>query len=157
MSAEDLDLVIITESWINENSFGDRLQDYDLDNYDTFTYQREKKIGGGILVYVKTKLRPFVNNHINTCKEVESLWIDIYPDASPNNKIRIGTFYRPPNQSREIDLAMIDEIERGIIKNTILIGDLNLPKILKDGISTAWETTLFRERFDELLLTQHVC
>ena len=112
MSAEDLDLVIITESWINENSFGDRLQDYDLDNYDTFTYQREKKIGGGILVYVKTKLRPFVNNHINTCKEVESLWIDIYPDTSPNNKIRIGTFYRPPNQSREIDLAMIDEIER---------------------------------------------
>ena len=156
MCSEDLDLVIITESWINENSFGDQLQDYDLDNYDTFLYQRKTKIGGGILVYVKTKLRPFVKNHINTCEEVESLWIDISPDANPNNKIRIGTFYRPPNQSKELDLAMIDEIERGLIKNTILIGDFNLPKLLKDGISTNWETALFREGFEELFLTQHV-
>ena len=55
MRSEDLDLVIITESWVNENSFGLPLQDYDLDNYNTFTYQRKTKIGGGILVYIKTK------------------------------------------------------------------------------------------------------
>ena len=86
MISEDLDLVVITESWINETLLGDRMQDYAIDNYDIFTYQRKAKMGGGILVYAKRKLRP-----LNTCQDIESLWIYIFPNAGPNNKIRLGT------------------------------------------------------------------
>ena len=59
MLSDDLDLVVITESWINESMLGDRIQDYDIENYDIFTYQRKAKMGGGILVYAKRTLRPF--------------------------------------------------------------------------------------------------
>ena len=114
MISDDLDMVIITESWINENLLGDRMQDYAIDNYDMFAYQREIKMGGGILVYIKRKLGPIIINIPNKCKEIESLWIDVFPDAGQSNKIRIGAFYRPPNQSRQLDLAMIDEIESGV-------------------------------------------
>ena len=95
-------------------------------------------------------------DHLNTCQDVESLWIDIFPDIGLNNKIRVGAFYRPPSQSRQTDMAMIDEIERGMSKNTILLGDFNLPKLFKDGASNTPETALFRDSFDELFLTQHV-
>ena len=65
MLSDDLDLVVITESWINETLLGDRIQDYEIDNYDIFTYQRKDKMGGGILVYAKRKLKAFVMNHLN--------------------------------------------------------------------------------------------
>ena len=146
----------ITESWINENLLGDRLQDYNITNYDMFVYQRKTKMGGGILVYIKTELRPLVISNFNICEEVESLWVDIHPRINLNSKIRVGAFYRPPNQSRQTDLAMIEEIERGISKNTIILGDFNLPKLVKDSSSNTYETTLFKDNFDELFLTQHV-
>ena len=51
---------------------------------------------------------------------------------------------------------MLDEIEIGMSKNTILIGDFNLPRLFKDGASSTCETALFRDSLDELFLTQHV-
>ena len=130
MTSEDLDIVVITESWINETLLGDRIQYYDLAGYDKFVYQRKERIGGGVLIYDKKTLGPFEMHNINSREDIESLWIDIFPGPSRNVKIRLGAFYRPPNQSRETDLAMIDEIERGIINNTVLLGDFNLRGLL---------------------------
>ena len=157
ITSEKLDVVVITESWINENLLADRIIDYGIDNYDIFAYQRKTKLGGGILVYIKKHLKPVAVISCKLCEDVESVWVDLFPDDRRNNKIRIGSFYRPPNQNKEIDLAMIDELERGIINSTIIIGDFNLPNLCKDvPKNNTWETSLFRDNFDELFLTQHV-
>lgn len=147
---------MITESWINEKLLGDRVIEYDLTGYDMFVYQRETKVGGGIVIYIKNNLRAFEIKHINTCKDIESLWIDMSPGPCKSDNIRLGAFYRPPSQSRQTDLAMIDELERGVVKNTIILGDFNLPRLVRDQAHTNWETELFREHFEELFLTNYI-
>jgi len=64
---EELDIICITEAWINEKLFGDSLAEYELPNYDLFTYQRQNKKGGGILIYVKSTMRAQCIDDFKTC------------------------------------------------------------------------------------------
>lgn len=123
---EEPDIVGITESWVNENIFNDSLGEYFIDKYKLFTYQRQGRIGGGVMLYIKNKYVVSEVTEIKQNDEVESLWVDIRLNR---RKIRIGIFYRSPNSNREIDLGIVNEINRGSVKDAILLGDFNFPNI----------------------------
>ena len=124
MVTEDLDLVVITEAWINEKLFGDSLAEYELSGYNMFTYQRDSNIGGGILVYSKQGIRCHLAENIKRSNGVESIWLDIL--LLKQEKLRLGVFYRPPGLSEDKDLELQDEISRGVTDRTILLGDFNI-------------------------------
>ena len=46
---------------------------------------------------------------IKTNQDVESVWVDIFMHDKP---YRIGAFYRPPRQSQELDVEMVNKFRR---------------------------------------------
>ena len=122
-----------------------------------FLFQRKKQVGGGVLIYAKITLKPSIVDHFKCCDNVESVWIDINFDKGDRNKIRLAAFYRPPRQSKVVDLATVAEIEKGLSTNTIVMGDFNLPKLFKSSsMGSDWATDLFENCFEENFLTQLV-
>lgn len=157
MIDEDLDIVCITESWVNEKMFLDNLAEFKFPNYDLFTYQRKDKKGGGIAMYVKTALKACDVFNIKSSVDVESLWLDVYLNANCTEKLRLGAFYRPPGQGHDIDQAIVDEIESGLTKSTIILGDFNIPKLQADiTVCSDYATKLLRAAFEENFLVQLV-
>ena len=125
---EDLDLVCITETWISEEKFNDLIIEYALDGYELYTYERKDKHGGGVLVYIKDL---YTSTLIDVAKDdmIEAIWLEI--KSFLGNCIRLGIFYRPPDQSREFDILMCQEIARGCSTSmkSFVIGDFNYPDI----------------------------
>ena len=76
------------------------------------------------MIYVKRDIDSFQIHNINKSKEIESIWIEI---KFNRKSLRLGTFYRPPNQSAELDKHMIEEINNGCNGKTLILGDFNLP------------------------------
>lgn len=63
-------------------------------------------------------------NDIKVDNRVESLWLDIRVNRSKTT--REGAFYRPPNQLPKVDELIVDKVNRGCTRQTIILGDSNL-------------------------------
>ena len=120
---ENLDIICITEAWVNEEKFRESRKEYEVDGYIMHLYQRASRIGGGVVVYVKNSITSSQINGIKVDSRVESLWLDVR--VNKDKTIRVGAFYRPPNQSPEVDELMVDEVNRGCTRQTIILGDSN--------------------------------
>ena len=159
---ENLDIICISESWINEEVLNESKLEYELDGYLLYTYQRPNRIGGGLALYVKNSLVSVQNDSFKISDDVESLWVDINFESVSNSKensIRIGVFYRPPNQQTgiEYDKLMINEINSACNSNTLILGDFNLPTINWDTHEVNNEEgRLFMECCQDNFLTQFV-
>lgn len=132
---EDLDIICITETWINEFSYGDSLNEYEIDGYSFFLYQRSGKVGGGVALYVRSNMQSVLMSDFKTNQDVESVWVDIFLN---DKSYRVGAFYRPPNQSQELDVEMVKEIETACCnreKDLVIMGDFNFPNIHWDSLS----------------------
>ena len=119
-----------------------------------FLNQRTERVGGGVVVYVRNKFPTSQVTDVNLDDSIESLWVDIRTNT--NSTVRIGAFYRPPSQTPEKDKAMIDEVERGCTRQTVILGDFNLSAV-------NWETMVgdacgnrFIESFQDNYLVQVV-
>ena len=106
------------------------------------------------MVYVRNKFPTSQVTDVNLDDSIESLWVDIRTNT--NSTVRIGAFYRPPSQTPEKDKAMIDEVERGCTRQTVILGDFNLSAV-------NWETMVgdacgnrFIESFQDNYLVQVV-
>ena len=111
INAEAPDLICITESWINENILRDTKEEYEIENYNMYMYQRRDRIGGGILIYVRDL---YDANEIHNIKEninIESIWLDI--QITRNEKLRLGVFYVPPGSKADLVENIVDEIKKG--------------------------------------------
>ena len=151
---ENLDIICITEAWVNEEKFRESRKEYEVDGYIMYLYQRDSRIGGGVVIYVKNSITSSQVNGIKVDSRVESLWLDVR--VNKDKTIRVGAFYRPPNQSHEVDELMVDEVNRGCTRQTIILGDFNLR-------SVNWETMVgdasgiqFIESFQDNYLVQVV-
>ena len=56
VASQNFDIICITESWVSESVNRDFLSEYELNGYNAYFYQRENRQGGGIILYVKSKL-----------------------------------------------------------------------------------------------------
>ena len=43
------DIICVTETWVSESFCGDRLEDFEVQGYNLFSYCRESRQGGGYL------------------------------------------------------------------------------------------------------------
>ena len=130
MDIQKPDIVCITETWVSEGVYGDRLQDFELHGYNLYSCCREFRPGGGVFIYVNNLYcTTRVSDHFKA-KEVESVWIDVKIEARNNRMLRIGALYRPGNLLRasqlEVDALIIDEIRRNFKSNCLILGDFNL-------------------------------
>ena len=89
MAVQKPDIVCITETWVSEVFYGDRLQDFELQGYNMFSCCRELRQGGGVFIYVNSLYcTARVDDPFKT-KEVESIWIDVKIGACDKRKLSI--------------------------------------------------------------------
>lgn len=132
--AEDLDIICITEAWINELFYGDSLHEYEIDGYSFYLYQRRLKMGGGVALYVRSNIQSVLRTDCKSNQDVESVWVDLFTQTK---SYKIGAFYRPPDQSQELDVEMVKEIETACCdkgKDIVIMGDFNFPDIHWDPL-----------------------
>lgn len=116
MFTMDIDIIILTECWLN-----DRKPIPQMENYIAFSNSKFFNQNDGIVTYVKNNLRCTVTEP--EPKGATFLLLDLEPD------IHILAIYRSPSlPSTDILLNTIDEIIRPLHskKNIILAGDLNI-------------------------------
>ena len=154
------DVIGVTETWANEDILDSELS---LDGYDIFRRDRPvDRVGGGVLLYVKSSLHPvefFPNN-----KFPEQVWCQI-SDAE-NKQFLIGTCYRTPStdifencNNHDLLADLLDELGSSN-HHFILMGDFNYrffqwpPDFNSGNLSN--EANLFCDRLDDNFLVQHI-
>lgn len=150
------EIILITESWCSDDINPAILN---IDGYILETNLRcDRKdtangIGGGLLVYSKLGLNIVPSTNQNLFNQYSSFTIK---GKGKDDDINITLIYRPPSSSQaNNDLLM--EIVKNVEKNSILIGDFNLPKIdwkLEQGNDV--KSVNFLDAMDEADLTQLV-
>ena len=121
------DIILITESWCNENISNNVLK---IDGYEIVNELRTDRadttngIGGGLLVYTKKGLKILPADKQNNFNQY--LCFDVL--TCTNEKVHIFLVYRPPSSNKE-NYDKLCEIIAKAPPNTLLVGDFNLPKI----------------------------
>lgn len=118
----NVDVICITESWLNINVSSDVL---DIEGYTIVRNDRVGRLGGGILVYLKKninfKIIEASSNDIGT-PETEFIFVEISID---HRKVLMGFFYNPP----ELDCSQVIHDKLTCLKyqydHIYLMGDFN--------------------------------
>ena len=133
--ANNYDVIIMTETWLNDTVFDHELIDH---RYNVFRRDRSsssfyshKKDGGGVMIAILKKFE--VIRNINRESSCEDLWITLR--LGKNNIVNIYVIYIPPplNESyidtfiRNLSCVLTEVNKKS---STILIGDFNLSDLL---------------------------
>lgn len=115
-----LDVLCLTEINIRQ----DQVAMYTIDGFNMFSQTREKKRGGGILVYVKNNVQysPLQNYNASTFELIHGHLVkNVY-------KAYLLVIYRPPHTNKSIFTKEVENIIRPLAMNTdiILVGDCNI-------------------------------
>ena len=124
------DFILLTETWCNQDMTNAALT---IPNYQLeIDLRRDREdttqgIGGGLLVYTRLGIK------ISPCDSFKNIDFNQYCAFTVPSKIRtenvtIVLIYRPPNRNKE-NLENLIQIVKNLPKNSILIGDINLPHI----------------------------
>ena len=143
------DLILVTESWCNNSVSNEFLS---IDGYELQTDLRSDRNdtaqgrGGGLLVYSKnglkvTKIECNVTFNQYCCFTISD--------------ITIYLVYRSPNATVEAMAGLID-LMKSVRKNTIVIGDFNLPDINWSTGEAAKRSETFLEAVEDAMLVQLV-
>ena len=141
------DVIILCETWCNPSISSDSLQilGYYIDNSlrkDRFDTSDGR--GGGIIVYVKCGLIVLESDLSSNFNQYCSF------NILKNNEefTEIIAAYRSPNSSAE-NTDKLCSIAENMNKNSIIIGDINLPGIKwKDGISDSKGRKLYNTAYE---------
>ena len=149
----DPDLILLTETWCNENIPDAALY---LSGYCLETDLRRDRqdtgngIGGGLLVYARSglKILPFdINNDFNQfCS---------FSTGTKNNSLNIVLAYRPPSSNME-NTVKLCELIRGLPSNSAIIGDINMPGINWKTLASDGKGRILADTVEEEGWTQHV-
>ena len=140
-SEENFDIIAITESWLDlaGNHFKPEVE---IEGFNMFHTDRNRKRGGGVIIYIKDNLQCCVNSTIKLDDNTESLWLNV---KEGKNKLVIGLLYRPPNLSKEASNLLWQEIERACrSKHVCIMGDFNYRNI-------DWEALVGDQEAEEFL------
>ncbi len=147
--SEKPDLILVTESWCNTDITDAFLS---IDGYELQTDLRMDRDdtargrGGGLLVYAKTGIQLLkIDNQVNVHQCSSFLVHDI----------TVHLVYRSTNAHPE---AMNDLIRlvRSVKKNSVLIGDFNLPDIDWETGGAAARSAGFLEAVEDMYMVQMV-
>jgi hypothetical protein len=121
------DIILLTETWCNTTITDANLS---IPNYQLETELRRDRadttngIGGGLLVYSKIGLKILPSDNMGS-KFHQFVSFKV---LTKNEPVNIVLAYRPPNSSKE-NTEELCKLLRELPRNSILIGDINLPDI----------------------------
>ena len=123
IKSENLDMLGITETWINGHEFE---AEFNIPGYKLFHQDREHKKGGGVLLYVK--------NEIHACEQrkdkqdkYDSLWVEL--TEANGQKMNVGVIYRPKTLSLADDNKLFHELSTFCNREVLIMGDFNFNDI----------------------------
>ena len=120
-----------------------------LQGYNIFRKDRTGKIGGGVLVAIKSELEALHHPDLER-PDCELVVVQI---KNLNSKpVILYTFYRPPNSTHNSLNELNDSLQSNVEKDyVVVVGDFNLP-----NSSTGQTGEFFRELFNDNFLQQHI-
>ena len=142
------DIILLTETWCNATILDAALT---LPGYQLETDLRKdrkdtsNRIGGGLLVYVKSGLRVSICDKFSMSEFNQFCCFKIKTKGNPLTVILV---YRPPGSGHE-NSEELCKIMRNFDNQTILIGDVNLPDI-------NWSDQTSAARGKEVLTTAQI-
>lgn len=144
---EDLDIVCVTETWLNDTVFDSELLPY---NYSIFRKDRnDHRIGGGVLISLKSTSFKDISVISNECDNLELM--SLLCTTHLDQKFVLCCCYRPPDS----DIAWFDHfadvlnIVGSLGYRVVIVGDFNLPQVYNhDSLETS---TSNNHRFSDLL------
>ena len=98
----DVDIICITESWLMDLILDCTCS---LTNFNLFRNDRKSTVGGGICVYINSRMRA-----------IESLWISVRPDWLPRSisVILIANVYHSTSRNAEDNLELYNHIQSNV-------------------------------------------
>ena len=151
---EKLDIIAITETWINlENKH--YKTEYSIIGYNLYNTDRNSgNRGGGVAVYVRDGLNSCIKSGIKSSNDSESIWVEI-KDGQSN--LLFGVVYRPPSLDRESSKILWDEIDRACSNSKVyIVGDFNFGGIDWEEKTGNSESSDFLEVVNDNFLYQHI-
>ena len=120
---EEYHVIGVTESWLDTTN-RDFLAEYSLPGYSAFSCERQNRLGGGVLLYVKASLHPTLVQ-----KEViNNVDVAIVEIKNRSRKVTLALIYRPPRVTSDIDDRLYEQIaDISCHTDSIFFGDFNLP------------------------------
>ena len=126
---EDLDIVCVTETWLNDSIHDSEILPY---NYTTFRQDRYKnRVGGGVLISVKSSSFKDVSMFPYDVNSDELEILTLLCTTYLNKKIIVCCCYRPPGTGAvwfEYFATFLDTIS-ALNHQIIITGDFNLPQL----------------------------
>jgi len=148
-SEEKPDLILVTESWCHSGISDEFLS---IDGYVLQTDLRMDRSdtaqgrGGGLLIYAKNGV--VVTKLENSVKFTQYCCFLVHD-------ITVYLIYRSPNANAETMEAMT-ELVRSVGKNSIMIGDFNLPEVNWRTGETSRRALAFVEAVEDSFMTQMI-
>ena len=156
---QDPDIVAITEVNPKNARLPLRENEIHLNGYTVFTNLTEE--GRGVALYIRDSLT--VSKFESSVGYRDSVWVDV--SVSKSRPLRIGTIYRSPNNSEEMNEALLNHIRRVCIetqndRDMVIMGDFNCKDIdwelLESSRGDHHIDSKLLELSVECTLTQHV-
>ena len=118
------DVVCVCETWLNSSVLNSEI----LPNYGSiFRCDRTGRIGGGVLVAVKTGIQ-VTRRHDLEPENTEIVVIELM--KSNSKPVVLYTFYRPPNSTPDVLQSLNNSLQKNPESSrVIVIGDFNLPSV----------------------------
>ena len=114
------DIITVSETWLHKDSKKDSLK---IDGFHEPVRKDRNCDGGGVAIYVKNNL-PCKHRQDLEIPDLEAVWVETYIN---NEKLLVGSFYRPPSKP----VAYWDLIDTSITQVSaeplkfIVLGDFN--------------------------------
>ena len=122
LKEEDIDVLCITETWLNKDTSNNLIQ---IEDYEVFRKDRTIKGHGGVCIYVKQHYKTRQINIQEQNEEVEDIWLNI--QVNMYKSFIVGAIYRAPNTTAK-SFAYIEKVLQqtaNTTKNMYALGDLN--------------------------------
>ena len=140
----DLDVCVVTETWIKEGRANEVVQDFDEKRYSWFSRERKHQKShsgdGGVGILVKKNVGEITI--VKTSKEYDTMWIEINRQGE---RLFFAVYMLPEGSSRDNDSkAQLLELEADILVfrkqgKVVILGDFNArigqqeSRIIRDG------------------------
>ena len=122
----DLDIIGITETWLNEGISNSEIA---TENFSIYRKDRSEVKGGragGVIVYVRDSVISFPCEELNKYS-AESVWCKVMGDKG--NVLIIGVCYKSLNAEDSEVNELMDVIKKASNNMVLIMGDYNFPGI----------------------------
>ena len=121
-------IIAVTEVKPKNSRFNPELSEYQLDGFEQFHVNLDKKQSRGILIYVNKEISASQVALVSPFEEVVLIEISLVN----SDKLLFGCIYRSPNSCDENNVLLIDlmrKINDATHSHKVIVGDFNFPSI----------------------------